>query len=88
MADAEAVRQYIVEFLSRAAASKGMNAVEAATHTHMVDSGLLDSFAFLELLAALEARFDAELDLADADPDVFLRIGGLAALVSSAARGG
>jgi acyl carrier protein len=83
MSEAE-VREVVVELLTKAAAAKGAGPFDPSDGLHLVDSGLLDSFAFLDLLTALETRFGVQLDLTEADPDVFLRLGGLARLVEAA----
>ena len=43
----------------------------------LIGSGILDSLAFLELVAALESEFNVELDFAELDPERFTTPRGL-----------
>jgi acyl carrier protein len=45
---------------------------------NVLSTGILDSFGFIELLAAVEERFDIEIDLSDLDPEQLGEIGALA----------
>jgi len=65
----------------------------AAQSAHTVDddvdlfgAGLLDSLGLLELISAIEQRFDVVLDLSDLDFEQISRIGDFAALVGRSAR--
>ena len=49
-----------------------------------IDSGLIDSFGFLELIAAIEEAFDIEIDFSDKDPAEFLSLRGLVESIASA----
>lgn len=48
--------------------------------TDLLATGLLDSVAFVELLAALEHRVGAPIDLSDVDPAEFTTVRGLCGL--------
>lgn len=82
---ADPIREFILELLARGAREKGLAPVDPRDELHMVDSGLVDSFAFLVLLADVEERFGIALDLSGADPSEFLTVGGLARLAAQAA---
>ncbi len=65
----------------------------AAQDAHLVDddvdlfgAGLLDSLGLLELISAIEQRFDVVLDLSGIDFEQVSRIGDFAALVERSAR--
>lgn len=47
-------------------------------------AGLLDSLGLLELVTAIEQRFDVAIDFAELDVEQFSRIGDFAALVGRA----
>lgn len=85
MSSADVIREFIVEYLAQRAREKALGAFEPRDELHMVDSGLLDSFAFLELLAHLEERFGFAVDLSEADPGEFLTLGGLSRLAAASA---
>lgn len=46
---------------------------------NLLESGILDSIAFLELLARLEKELNRELDLFEYPPEEFTSVGGLLA---------
>jgi acyl carrier protein len=84
MGRADEVRVFVVDYLERRAREKGLGAISAGDDVHMVNSGLLDSFAFLALLTDVEVHFGIEVDLSGSDPDEFLTIGGLVRLAAGA----
>lgn len=84
MPSPEGVKEYIFEYLAKGAAERGLGRVERQDELHMVDSGLLDSFAFIALLSEIEARFGVEVDLSEAEPDEYLRVGGLSRIAAAA----
>ena len=51
---------------------------------NVIDSGVVDSLGFLELVTNLERRANVQLDLFDADPDVLTTVGGLVELLCHA----
>jgi len=50
---------------------KGNGAVEIREDTDLIASGLLDSFALIDLILYLETRTFCEIDLTDVDPREF-----------------
>jgi len=45
--------------------------------TNLIASGIVDSFGFLELVAALEAKTGVEIDFDGHDPEQFVTLSGL-----------
>lgn len=59
--------------------------VEAPTDVNYVDAGCLDSMALMNLVVALEERFDVELTDDEIVSDAFRTLGGLVSIVAHAA---
>ena len=53
---------------------RGLHTEPASVETDLIDSGLLDSLALVELLFAIEQEFGVTLDLAEFDIDNFRTI--------------
>ncbi|RDV37837.1 acyl carrier protein [Bradymonadaceae bacterium TMQ3] len=73
-------RQLILELLHAPLTRAGH-----APHDHLdlIDAGILDSIAFLELLSALEAHSGTPIDLLQVDPASLTTIASLVALLSA-----
>ncbi len=84
MSGADQIKGFIVERLAAGAGKKGIAPADARDELNMLDAGLVDSLAFLSLLADIEARFGITLDLSASDPAEFLTVGGLSRLVAGA----
>lgn len=54
--------------------------VEISADTNLLESGLLDSFAFVDLLLFLENRIGEKIDLLDVEPEQFTVVKGLCLL--------
>ncbi len=54
----------------------------------LIDSGLLDSLAFVDLLFRIETRFGTHIDVATLDLDDLRTVGRIAALVDRTAAAG
>lgn len=76
-----APRRLVIELLEPALARAGVDAQNVDDSFNVIDSGVVDSLEFLDLLARLERHTGAHFELYDADPDVLTTIGGLVALV-------
>jgi len=74
-----AVRQFVLETLR--ALNRGKNNELAAVDDscNLVESGLVDSLGFLELVAAVETKFAVKFDFSAADPAEFTTLGGFVA---------
>ena len=44
---------------------------------NFIESGTIDSFGFLELLVAIEQKFNIQINFAELDPELFTNLGGL-----------
>ena len=51
------------------------------SHTHLTESGILDSFDYLSLISQIEKKIGMDLDLSEADPMDFLTVAGLAKIL-------
>ncbi|HKW34565.1 MAG TPA: acyl carrier protein [Candidatus Acidoferrum sp.] len=49
----------------------GSDHMEITEHTNLLESGLLDSFAFVDLVLFIENHTGNKLDLIDVDPEQF-----------------
>ena len=56
------------------------NHVEISADTELLESGILDSFGFLDLILHVESKTGLQIDLADADPSEFAIVRGLCML--------
>jgi acyl carrier protein len=74
---------FIKDFVIRRAAP---DAPPVDDDVDLFGAGLLDSLGLLELISAIEQRFDVVLDLSDIDFEQISRIGDFAALVGRSAR--
>lgn len=74
-ADCE-IRSYIVARLERAAVGGGCGA-PFTDDLNLPESGLLDSYGFIQLLTDVEEAFGVEVDFGELDPQEFTTLGGL-----------
>jgi len=56
------------------------NHMDIFPDTELLESGILDSFAFLDLILYVESKTGLQIDLADADPREFAIVRGLSNL--------
>ncbi len=67
------VREFILaELQSRVGDLQGKNMEE-----NFVESGVIDSFGFLELLMSIEQKFNTQINFAELDPSEFTNLEGL-----------
>jgi acyl carrier protein len=81
---AEVVRQAILSVLG-GTLSMGPEPTQVPDSFNILSEGVVDSFGFIELLAALEQRFDMSIDLTGLEPEVLGRIGVLAQHIAKGA---
>lgn len=74
-------RQLVLDLLDAPLSRAGRKADD---HLDLVDAGVLDSIAFLELLSALEDRSGIPIDLLQVDPAGLTTIAALVALLTDA----
>ncbi len=85
------IRALILTAAGSAPVDGGSAIEEASDDLDLRTSGMIDSFGFLELVAAIEDEFGIELDFEGLDPDQITTLGPLARYVHAqvlAARGG
>lgn len=56
------------------------NHIEISGNTNLLESGLLDSFSFVDLILFLETHTGAKMDLVDVNPEEFMVVKGLCRL--------
>lgn len=71
------LRAFVVDHLTEAAETLGLDGLEIDGDFHFFDSGVLDSFGFINLMADVEEKFNVELDFSDLDPGDFSTLDGL-----------
>jgi acyl carrier protein len=80
-----AIQEYILEKMKGKMQLFGLQKNEVNADFDLVKSGLLDSMAFVDLVADLEEKFDVEVDFEKvAEQDDFTRVGGLTELINDA----
>lgn len=84
----EQTRRFILDEIEKRAEMLGedKSAVEkiVAGKQSLVDSGIFDSLSFLDLLAAIEDKFDVEIDLTGYDLEYFVTLDGLTLITTEA----
>jgi len=69
----EKVKEFILsELRVRSAAVDESNIKES-----LIESGIIDSFGFLELLMSIEQKFQVQMNFLELDPSVYTRLEGL-----------
>ena len=73
---ADDVRRFVIEYLTGIAERFGVKDLNLEDDTHLLETGVIDSIGFIELVLATEERFGVALDLDQHDPAVFTTLGG------------
>jgi acyl carrier protein len=66
---AEEVRAFILEQLAEPLRALGLSPDQVPDDFDLHESGVIDSFGLLELIAAIEDRFELEIDFEALDPE-------------------
>lgn len=74
-----AVRQFVLETLKAFNRGKSNELAAVDDSCNLVQSGLVDSLGFLELVAAVETKFGVKFDFSAADPAEFTTLEGFVA---------
>ncbi len=82
--DREEVKRRLRELLAPRLAGLGLSQRDVKDDLSLTQSGVLDSFAMMELLAQAEEAFGTQLDLDGLDVAEFTTLNGLAAAFSKA----
>lgn len=67
----------IVSWVKENKQTNGSANVQITGDTNLLESGLLDSFGFVELILFIENQSGREIDLTDVDPEEFCVVKGL-----------
>jgi acyl carrier protein len=84
----EAIRDFVIAFLHRRMQALHITDMDVTEDLNMIDSGLLDSMGFIEMLAAVEERFGVEVDFSARDPSSFTTVVGFTQVVARSKRAG
>jgi acyl carrier protein len=76
------VREFILERIREPLRAKGLAAPEVPASFDLLLEGMVDSFGIVELIAALEQRFELEFDFDELAADDMTRIGPLSSYVA------
>ncbi len=74
----EHAREMIIELLAPQLSQSGKTAGDLNGNTDLVQTGVVDSLGFIDLIVALERKTGVEMDLFDTDPSEFVTLDGLA----------
>ena len=77
------IRGFVIERIQAAAAANGRSIEGLDDDFNIVDSGVLDSIGFIDLITSIEDQFDLEIDLSEVDPDEFTTVAGLVNVCTS-----
>jgi acyl carrier protein len=67
----------IIKWVRNNAQTNGDGHVEITVHTNLLESGLLDSIGFVDLIVFMERQTGCNIDLTDVDPNEFTTANGL-----------
>ena len=76
-ANSDRIRTFVTERIRKLAEEKGDALGALDDDFDLMDSGLFDSVAFMELITDVEDTLDIELNFDDLDPEEFTSLGGL-----------
>jgi acyl carrier protein len=86
---ADQVRQFLLERYAQALSSTGVSSQSLPDDYDLLERGIIDSIGILEMIGAVEAKFEIELDLENLDAELLTKIGPVCPYVeASAARSG
>jgi acyl carrier protein len=82
----QATRTYIVDYLKHVHSGSSADMDNLADDTSLLESGLLDSFGFLELILHLEETTGVTMDFSTVPPDQLTTLGALIGYIESGRR--
>jgi acyl carrier protein len=74
----------VVEWLKKNRGTIRLASLEVTPDTDLIASGLLDSFAFVDLIVFIESQSGCKVELSDADPSDFCVVRGLCRIALNA----
>jgi len=78
------IQEHVKAELERLSKNIGVDASNIDPDENVIESGLIDSFGFLELLMSVEQKFGAKINFMELDPGDFTSLNGLIFHVSKA----
>jgi acyl carrier protein len=81
------VQRFILERIDDPLQAKGLAAADVPSSFDLLLEGVIDSFGIVELISALEERYDLEFDLDELAPDDLTRIGPLSSYIAQQLNG-
>jgi acyl carrier protein len=67
----------VVHWVKKNMQPNGHRRVEINANTDLMESGVLDSIGFVELIVFMESQIGCNIDLTDVDPSEFTTVNGL-----------
>lgn len=80
--------ELVIDWVKENRLGSAVNHIEISEDTNLLESGLLDSFAFVDLILFIESRTGKKIDLIDVSPQQFTVVRGLCQLVHQNGRAG
>jgi D-alanine--poly(phosphoribitol) ligase subunit 2 len=71
------IRAFVVDHVTEIAETLDLRGLQIDGDFDFFETGVLDSFGFINLLAAVEEQFHVEMDFSDVDPKAFSTLDGL-----------
>ena len=73
----EDIKQKVKEFILAELRKRGGDIENINMEENFIESGVIDSFGFLELLISIEQEFNIHINFAELDPSEFTTLEGL-----------
>ncbi len=73
----EEIRKEVKEFILMELRNRSGNIDDKNMEENFIESGVIDSFGFLELLVSIEQKFNSQINFAELDPSEFTNLDGL-----------
>jgi acyl carrier protein len=83
-----AVKEFVIDHLQNKMIKQDIAAHEIDDSFNFIESGIVDSMGFLELMTVVEKRFKIEIDFEDYDPSEFTYLYGFVDCISRSKRSG
>ncbi len=74
---AEEVRTFLLEFFEESLTLRGYSVQDIPEDFDLLTEGIIDSLGFLEMVLAVQDKFDVEIDFEEIDPEKLSIVGPL-----------
>lgn len=71
------IKQKVRDFILAEIRKRGGDIDPSKMEENLIESGIIDSFGFLELLMSIEQEFNAQINFTELDPSEFTTLEGL-----------